>query len=380
MKNILIITIDFPPNYGGVANYLSSIALNLPSNKVTVLTSKTDVNNFDQSQPYKIYRKNLIFKYPFLWPKWLPSIYHLWQIIKKEKIELVLVGQILPLGIVAFIIKKILKIPYAISCHGMDILIPQKNFRKKIFLKKILQNADFIIANSQFTKNEIIKLNINDQKIIIIYPCPTIFEREDFKDKDIEELKKNIVKKYDLKNKKILLTVGRLVERKGHEIVIKALPKFIEKIPNIIYLIVGDGPQREKLKFITNKFNLQEKVIFTGEVSKKELMVFYALCDIFIMLPFTIEGDVEGFGTVFLEANKFGKPVIASCSGGIGEAVINNFTGITVDYKNVDEVVGSVIKLLTNQNLAKKLGEQGRKRVEKEFTWQKQIEKIKKFL
>ena len=372
MRKTLIVTIDFPPILGGIASYLSGVARNLPKDKTIVLAPALDNSEeFDREEGYKIYRRNLVSKSFFLWPKWLPLIYHIFKIARKEKVEVILVGQVLPVGTAVFFLKKIFEIPYIISCHGMDILTAKKSFRKKRLMNKILEQSEKIISNSNFTKNELNKLGVQSKKIEILYPC--VPKRINLK----EDFLENVSRKYNLENKKIILTTGRLVKRKGHDKVIESLPKILEQFSDAKYIIVGDGPERENLENQVKNLNLGSHVIFTGKVGDLELAAFYQLCDLFITVSRQIEGDVEGFGTVYLEANLYGKPAIAGNSGGAGEAVIDGLNGLLVDPESIDEISKGIIKLLSDRDLTNQLGRQGKERVEKEFMWEVGIKKLK---
>ncbi len=373
MKKLLIATIEFPPQKGGIANYLAGLAGALPSDKVVVLCPRHEgAQNFDSHESYKIYRKNLFYK--FIWPKWLPMIYHLWRASRREKVEAILVGQILPVGTAAMIFNKFFKIPYFISCHGMDILTAAGDPRKKNLMNKILEQASGVIANSEFTKNELMKLGVLENKITIIYPGVKV--AGGIEPEKILEIKNRL----GLADKKIILTVGRLVARKGHDKVIKAMPKILERAPNAIYVVAGDGPERKNLELEIKNYELENNVLLLGKISEEKKNAFYQLCDVFVMVPRQIGADVEGFGTVYLEANSFGKPVVAGGSGGVVEAVVGGATGLVVDPENIGEISDAVIKILSDEALAKKLGEQGRERVEKEFNWQTQTEKLGKIL
>ena len=374
MKKILIATLEFPPQKGGIANYLFGIVKHLPRDKAVVLAPKNPSLPLPSEKEggFKIHRKKLISKFPFLWPGWLPLLFYLILISQREKVESILAGQVLPVGTAAFLVKKFLGIPYFISCHGMDILVAQKSPRRKRLLNKILEQAQGVIANSQFTKNELTKIGVPENKITIIYPCPSSKKQENNKTK-----KQEIVEKFQLQDKKILLTVGRLVERKGHDKIIEALPKILEHMPNAMYVVVGDGPEKEKLQVLGSKLQVQNKVMFVGEVSDEELRAFYELCDVFIMVSRQINGDVEGFGTVYLEANQYGKPVVAGRSGGVAEAVEDGVTGLVIDDPtNTSQIAEAAIKLLAEDDLAKKLGAQGRNCVERKFKWEIQVKKL----
>jgi phosphatidylinositol alpha-1,6-mannosyltransferase len=373
MKKLLIMTIEFPPQKGGIANYLAGLAGALPVGKVVVLAGKYNgAEDFDIKQSYKIYRKKLFTG--ILWPKWLPMVWHLWRAVRQEKIEAVLVGQVLPVGTAAMFLKKFFKIPYFVSCHGMDILTAARDSGKKKLMNEILERADIIVVNSEFTKKELLKLGVLENKMVVIYPC--IREGDRVAPEKIYEIKNRL----GLADKKIIFTVGRLVERKGQNKVIEAMPKILERVPQAIYVIVGDGPEKENLKSKIENLKLENEVLLLGEISEEKRNAFYQLCDVFVMIPRQIGADVEGFGTVYLEANSFGKPVIAGRSGGVPEAVADGKTGILVDPENINEISEAVIKILTDENLAKKMGEQGKEGVEKEFKWEEQVEKLEKIL
>ncbi len=300
-------------------------------------------------------------------------IRHFGQTIKNHRIELLQIGQILPLGTLALVYKKV---PYIIYAHGLDILLPQHYLRKKTLLKNIIKNAKGIVANSNFTKDELLKLGAESEKIVVAYPCPNIKP----KPLDQTEIDK-VIKREGLENKKIILTVGRLVKRKGHDMVIKALPRIIKQVPEAIYLIVGDGPMKSELQKLVYQNNLGERVKFLGKVSDQELNIYYQICDVFIMPSRQLDnGDVEGFGTVFLEANLFGKPVIGGRSGGIPEAIINGQTGLLVNPLDIEDIAAATTKLLLDEAYAAKLGTQGLERVENEFDWFSQTQKIKVLL
>lgn len=384
MKKVLIATIEFPPQKGGVANYLAGLAGALPAEKLTVLAPKHGgVENFNNCQPYKIYRKKLFFR--FFWPKWLPIIWHLWRVARREKAETILAGQILPVGTAAYFLNKIFVLPYFISCHGMDVLTAAQSSRKKKLMNKIFEQAAGVLANSEFTKKELIRLGVPENKIAVVYPCPhtKIFgvgARPDEKGEISRDKMEEIKNRLGLADKKIILTVGRLVARKGHDKIIEALPKILEKIPNALYVILGDGPERNNLESGIKNYELENNVLLLGEVSEAKKTAFYQLCDVFVMVPRQIGPDVEGFGTVYLEANQFGKPVVAGRSGGVSEAVSDGVTGVLVEPENKDQIAEAIIKILSDENLAKKLGEQGKERGEKEFNWNMQAEKFKKLI
>jgi phosphatidyl-myo-inositol dimannoside synthase len=371
MNKILLFTIDFPPYIGGVANYYREVCNHLPSDKIVVLALK---NGGEVDFDYKVYREKLLADKP-IWPKWLPAFWHLYKVVKKEKIKNVLVGQGLPLGTVAYVLSKILKFDYYIFFHGLDIVTTKKIKRKKFLMERIFTKVKGVIVNSEFTKREVLELGLSEDKIKILYPCPY------FKPPVNNNVKDSLIKKYNLTDKKIILSVGRAVERKGFDMVIKAMEEVVKEDENIIYLLAGGyGNYTDELKKLIKNSPVRENILFLEETVDEEVKALYDLCDVFIMPSRQIGSDVEGFGIVYLEANLFGKPVIGGRSGGAVEAVVDNETGLVVDPENVSEISETILKLIKNPELAKKLGEEGRRRAEQEFTWDRQVEKLKGIL
>lgn len=373
MKKTLLFTIDFAPRTGGVAKYYENMCAYLPYDKITVLCQhEKGENGFDRKQKYAIYRKNLILRSP-IWPKWIFSPFHLHNAVKREQVELILVGQLLPIGTVAWLYKKIFKIPYGIFIHGMDLGMAKQKKRKYKLAAKILKDADFIITNSDYTKKTVANFDIEEYKIFVVYPFVEVPQiKGDQKPKLIASLRKN--------DRKVILTLGRLVKRKGQDMVIQALPKILKHYSNFIYVIAGDGQDKKYLYDLAIACNVENKIIFAGEISDMEKAYYYSNCDIFIMPSRNIAGDAEGFGIVYLEAALYGKPSIAGRSGGAPEAVLDGQTGILTDPENIDEIANTVIKLLDNPCLLNKLGVQSRERVLRDFTRGKQIKKVEHLL
>ena len=369
MKKSLLITIDFYPTVGGISNYWHALSSHLPSDKWIVLAPKLPKDIEEMKAPYRIYRRK--FFSAFMKPKWLPLFFHIIDIIKKEKIEKIVVAQLLPIGTAVWLISKLFKIQYLVSVHGMDISLPLRSRRKKMICRHILMGADHIIANSKYTGG-LLKNYVPSLVFQSIYPCPTITSSLIQSDSTAPESLPE--------NKKILLTVGRLVKRKGHEDVICALKDVLKVVPNLCYVIVGDGGYKQELFDLVEEEGLTDAVLFVGEVSDSEVAKWYRASTVCIMTSKELRGDVEGFGIVYLEANAFGKPVIASRSGGVEEAVMHGVTGIVVEPENIEQIKEELITLFTNSKLAADLGQRGNERVNKEFQWSVQAKKLESLL
>jgi len=355
MKTLLF-TLEYPPFKGGVANYYGQLVKYWPESDNIFILHNNDGELINRS-------------WPFL--KWLPALAALKGAVKNNNVNHIVVGQILPLGIAAWLYAKFYKIKYSVILHGLDFSLALKAKRKRIAVRLILGRAHKIIINNHYTAS-LVKDFLSPEaanKIIVVNPG---VEKKNIG----QSLGGRLREKSDLKNKIILLSVGRLVKRKGFDKVIEALPEILKQAPNLIYVIVGNGAELKNLKFKILDLKLNDFVKVIAGAGDDERDAWYQACDIFIMPSRNINGDYEGFGIVYLEANLAGKPVIAGRGGGVGDAVENGLNGLTVDPKNVEEIAGAVIRLATDEELRRKLGERGRERAIREFNWPKQIKKI----
>ena len=354
--NTLLFTLEYPPFHGGVANYYKNLVKYWPKSNIFVLQ-----NNKGQLINSKL---------PFL--KWIPSFYQLWKNIRTNRIDHVIVGHILPLGTVTYLISKLLKIEYSVILHGMDFSFATKNKRKKFITRIILSNSQNIICANSYTADLVKKLLGSKYRDKISVVNPGICKKLRITN---YELRMKLFNKHNLIDKVLLLTVGRFVKRKGIDMVLESLPEVLKKIPNLVYVIIGKGDQ-DQLSIINKKcsiLNLKNNVIIITDSDDEERDAWYELADIFIMAARNINGDFEGFGIVYLEANMHKLPVIAGASGGVRDAVMDGVNGLLVDPNDVSAIGNAIIKLARDENLKKKLGEQGYERAIKDFKWKKQI-------
>jgi len=168
---------------------------------------------------------------------------------------------------------------------------------------------------------------------------------------------------------RVILTVGRLTPRKGIDTVIRALPSVIERVPNAVYMVVGEGEDRERLEALARETGVEDHVLFEGSVPFSQLPSTYNLCDVFVTPSRSAPPSVEGFGIVFLEANACGKPVIGARSGGIPDAIVDGETGLLVEPDDEPGLAEALVSLLSNPERCRALGEAGRARVEQACTW-----------
>ncbi len=344
---ILLITLEYPPQRGGVASYWAGLVGELQRQGYTVEVISTKLLG------------------RWLWPRWLRGYFTVRKEGKRTKYDYLFVGQVLPLGTIAYLLRK--RTPYVVFTHGMDVLMAQKSWRKQRLLKKILAQAKLVVANSEFTRGEIEKIENRKWKIEVVYPCPTI--DPEVKPEDVELVRR----KLGLTGKKVMLTLGRVVERKGHDLALKAMPEILKHVPNAVYVVAGDGPYLAKLAKLTEDLKIQPAVRFVGQIADDERAAYYSMCDLFVMPSRQIGPDVEGFGLAFLEAALFGKPSVGGWSGGQGEAILDGKTGVLVDPTDANALARVCVQLLNDEVLRSELGKNAKARVLHEFTWGKQV-------
>lgn len=369
MKTLLI-SRSYAPAYGGCETWFKEIYGRYNPKEIHVLTiNDKNCEKFDKSVLYSIHRlKNAYCLRLSYWSlksllKTLQLIIYSFYVIVRHKIEIIHCGSVMQPGLVAFLIKIILRIPYVVYCHGEEI--SEQGLKAKIqkIFKLVYNNAFKVIANSEVSKNLLKQIGVKASIIEVIKPGV-----------DIKKFNHNInsylaKQKYGFENNKIILTVGRLQKRKGHEFVIRAMNHILQTIPNAKYIIVGDGYEKKYILELIQQMKLQEHVVLLTSINNDELPAYYNACDVFVMPVKSVEGDTEGFGIVYLEAGACGKSVVAGRCGGSVEAVIDGQTGLLVDGGNVREIAEAIIKLLTDKKLSEKMGQNGRKRVEQENAW-----------
>lgn len=329
MKRVLLLTLEYPPDRGGIASYLGELHSHVQDLVIS---------------------RGAWWK---LWPRWLPTIWHTIKIVKQRRIEILAISHVLPMGYVALLLSLFMRVPYVVYVHGLDLLRATKNPWKAWWVKRIFNRARFVVANSEFTAAAVSKCGVSLKQLVIVLPSlPQLPPLDESR---------------TTSGGPIILSVARLVRRKNHVAVLDAVAALQPLFPGLQYVMIGDGPLRGELEKCASELEITSQVRFLGEVSDEDRMRYYQETDLFV-LPTRSEGDdVEGFGIVFLEAASYAKPVIAGRGGGVAEAVAHGRTGLVVDPNNADELLEAVANLLLNPEIARELGRAGRERIEKEF-------------
>ncbi len=368
MKKRLFITLTFPPDVGGMQSFAYQRCLRAGDEPVVLAPWHLGSDEFDAIQPFTVLRWH-----PFLGS--VPGLKRLGQLLQPLPLAVQLLQQggfdaiecwqPLPLGLTAWLLKCIYHLPVIIWSHGSDLLRVQRLPGGRAVLRWTLSRADRLIANSKATQVQMEQLGQDPARMVMIHP--TI----DTRLFNPQRSNSMVVARHGLKGRRVILTVARLVQRKGVDMVIKAMPRVLVAIPEAVYLIVGGGPYQGKLEKLVEELGLEERVIFVGHVSDEELPLYYCACDVFVLVSRTLtdKGEMEGFGIVYLEAGACGKPVVAGRGGGVEEAVEDGVTGLLVDPLDVGEIAEAIVRILKDKELARRLGENGRKRAMRQPDW-----------
>ena len=360
MRKTLFLTNDFGPRAGGIETFVHGLIERLPKGSVVVYTSQQgDTKSYDQSWLREYGVKVVRDRAKML----LPTPRVIWQVrklIAKEQPENIVFGAAAPLAIAGKLLKAERKIALT---HGHEVWwakVPPFN----LLLRLIGNSVDHLTYLGDFTKREISKALSKKGRKALVQIAPGI-DTEKFKPVDSSQLRKQL----GIDDKEVIVSVGRLVPRKGQDILVKALPKILQARSNAHLLFVGSGPYQAKLESMIKARNLEKFVTFTGRVQYEDLARYICAGDIFAMPSRSrFAGlEVEGLGIVYLEASACAIPVLAGNSGGAPDAVDEGVTGLVVDGLNEAQVAEGVIKLLSSDR--KVMGSAGRNWAVTNWDW-----------
>lgn len=358
--NILFLARDYKPNLGGVAEYTHELATQLSASghEVTVISKKMEgCEEFDGKSGIRTIRMETD-NLGGVADK-LKLAYEIFRNVGKTRRDVVVMNYMEPFRNKDIPAWRLRNIPAVLIAHGMEVLYPGSSLARRLKVRLYFSMVRRFIANSSFTKSILVgKHNISEDRIGVVNPGV----REDIFVGEGEGARES-------GGSPVVLTVGRLVERKGVDMVIQAFPRVLERVPGAEYAVIGEGPDRERLEELARSLGLGEKVRFLGEVSEAEKFQWYDRCSLFIMPSRQTADSVEGFGIVFLEAGARKKPVIAGNSGGMPDAVSPGDTGYLVDPMDKGEMAERMVTLLENPDLAREMGEKGWKRAREKFVW-----------
>ena len=340
-RRLAILSLDFYPDPGGVQTYLYEIALRLDSSfRVTVLTSAKG-----ELPPYTPFEKIQLSH---------GTARHFRSQLRTMRPDFVLVGHAHPQMLVAAALSG----RYAALAYGNDFLAAQARWHRPLF-NRLLRHAEPLITISRANQARLDRLGITVDAVVLPGTDPARFTPPET---PVAE--------------PVLLTVGRLVSRKGHRTVLHTLPRLRRHFLGLRYLVAGVGPERPRLEALAVELGVRDAVDFLGHVPEDGLPALYRRAAVFVMPVRAEAASVEGFGIVFLEASACGLPVVAGGSGGAAEAVRAEDTGLIVPPDDPDSLGDALLRLLGDPEMRSRMGQSGRKWVESEMNWDRAAAEI----
>jgi phosphatidylinositol alpha-1,6-mannosyltransferase len=344
----LLLSEIFPPTHGGSGRWFWEIAKRSSADSLVIVTNHHPcAAQFDSSHQLDIERISLHS------PEWglvslkglsfyIKTLAKVRRILKQSHATSIHCGRCIPEGFIGYLSYRLFGTPYICFVHGEDIETARQSRELSWLASQALKNAAALICNSNNTA-EILKKRweVDGTKLHIIHPG---VDTDYFKPK-ARSLDDRMA--LDWADRPVILTVGRLQRRKGHDKMIESLPVLLEKHPNLLYAIIGDGEELQNLQSLAKSLGVSHAVQFKTDASDQELLKAYQQCDLFILPNRTVGNDIEGFGMVLVEAQSCGKPAIGGDSGGTKEAVQHSKTGWIIDWQTPSTAAPFVSAKLT---------------------------------
>jgi phosphatidylinositol alpha-1,6-mannosyltransferase len=365
VEKILCITNDFGPRAGGIETFVIGLIERLPQSRVIVYTSAQD-----NSEPYD--RKWLADygievvrdKAKILLPT--PGVaYCVKDLVRERRISTVFFGAAAPLALLSRGLRKVGVKHIVALTHGHEVWW-SKVWPFTMAMNFISRHVNHLTYLGEYTRSAISRSVTKQAAANMVKIAPGI-DTDHFSPRDASELRREL----GLTNKKVIVSVGRLVHRKGQDVLIEAMPSIIKEVPEAHILMIGEGPYRSYLETRVKTLGLQERVTFIGRIQYAELPRYICAGDIFVMPSRSrLAGlEVEGLGIVYLEASACGLPVIAGNSGGAPDAVLAGKTGLVVEGTKTEVVASAVVELLLDPKRSQAMGLAGREWITKEWRW-----------
>jgi len=367
--NLLIVGADFSPYSGGIGTYTKELATFLTQkNQVIVLANGiSNTKAFDHGCLYQIIRTP---SFPIL--RHLTFFIYIPWILRRNQIDAVL-HVVWTTALISHLWYYLIPVPYFVGVHGSEFLNDTMTWKRRLkgYMRKwslaAFRKSKGFFPVSNYSAHLVMSLGVAKERIEVISNGV-----------DTQRFKPFTNHRNSAEQKK-LLTVARLDLHKGHDRVLEALSILKKQGLTPNYTIVGQGSEEMRLRKMTQALGLENQVVFAGFVSEKQLPAIYTSCDIYVMASREIPGRldlVEGFGISFLEAGASGLPVVAGDSGGVSDAVQHGKTGLLVNPDNPEDIASAIKLLLTDDNLARRYGNEGRRWTETQMSWEHAAERL----
>jgi phosphatidylinositol alpha-1,6-mannosyltransferase len=367
---ILLLSDVFPPRIGGSGRWLWELHRRLNGHEVHVVTDEASgAAEFDAAAGLPIHRVPLRFidwgiSDPRAGVQYARSFLRLSRLVARIRPDVIHCGKCLPEGLLASIIKLRQGTPFSCFAHGEELTLAETSLELRWLTRHVAVRARSIVANTSHTKKILIRTaGVLDDRVLVLPPG---VDATLFKPAPPDPI---VRARLGWTNRRVVLTVGALVQRKGQDMMIRALPEVRRHCPDVLYVIVGEGADKPRMEALVDEHRVGDLVQFRTIPGDAELIQCYQQCDLFALPNRQVGWDFEGFGIVLIEAQACGKPVIAGLSGGTAEAMEPGQTGELIDCEAPEELARAVSALLGDPRRRAALGDRARQRVLERFDW-----------
>ena len=365
-EKTLFVTNDFGPRAGGIETFIIGLIERLPKSSIIVYTSaQEDCAGYDAQWMHDFGVEVIRDRSKILLPT--PRVNRaVAKIIRERAIATVAFGAAAPLAWMSATLRRAGAKRIVALTHGHEVWW-SKLFPFNLIMRRIGQTTNALTYLGEFTRNAISKSLSKKSAAAMVKIAPGI-DTEHFKPVDASDLRESL----GLRHKKVIVSVGRLVHRKGQDYLIESMPLILQSVPDAHILMVGQGPYRQHLEALVKNHGLTDNVTFIGRIHYADLPRYICVGDVFAMPSRSrFAGlEVEGLGIVYLEASSCGLPVVAGESGGAPDAVLEGKTGFVVEGTDCTQIAKRVSELLVNDELRQSMGSAGREWIIKEWRWQ----------
>lgn len=367
-SKVLCITNDFGPRAGGIESFVIGLIERAPFGSVTVYTSAQQGSETYDAQWLRDFGTIVIrdrSKILLPTPRVARAIR---TVVRESKIERAFFGAAAPLALLSHSLRKAGVNRIVALTHGHEVWW-SKVWPFSLAMRRIGSGVDVLTYLGNFTKQAISRSITPAAQSAMVRIAPGIDTEHFSPQADIEELRKEL----DLAGKRIIVSVGRLVHRKGQDTLVEALPSIVNEFPDAHLLFVGVGPRLEYIHKRAIQLGVLQHVSFLGRAKYAELPQLISLGEVFAMPSRSRFGglEVEGLGIVYLEASACGLPVVGGISGGAPDALLEGETGFAVDGLNPEAVATAIKRLLRDPVMAQAMGRRGREWIVDQWEWRR---------
>lgn len=360
---------DFPPVTSGIATFFLDVMRGLPPGRFRVYAPRmAGAWAFDRDMPFRVDRVRLPAGDGMISKLFKTAITALRAvaIALGERPAKFHCGQIVSSGLAGLLCNRLFGTLYVVYVFGSETARLGCGRWQRWLLQRILKHSEWVVTNSDSTSREFLAFGVAEHKLLRVYPGVDL---DRFRPLPPDE---GLIQRLGLTGKRVLLTVARLDQRKGHDTVMSALAGDPVGFRDVVYLIVGDGREKESLVGLSERLGLEGRVIFAGSIPDADLPAYYSLCDVFVMpnrvtVGTRLAGDIEGFGIAFAEAAACGRPSVGGRSGGAVEAILDGETGLLVDPASPEGLARAIGRFLSDDCFRERSGRAARRRAESLF-------------